>query len=235
MNRLANWLRTTTRQVTDFILPPTCGLCRCVVADPAALCPACWHRLTFTSAPCCACCGHPFDLPVEDGTLCGLCLTDPPLFSRARAALAYDEPARKLIGHFKYAQQTHLLPVFTPWLMRAARELLPADLIMPVPLHRWRLLRRGYNQSALLAQAVGKELALPVDLLTLRRLRSTRPQVGMTREERLKNVRAAFAVTEPKRITGKTILLVDDVLTTGATLHACSEALLAAGAGEIRC
>ncbi len=216
----------------DFILPPTCGLCREVVAEPGALCSTCWREVSFLSAPWCECCGVPFGLPTEPGTLCALCLSAPPLYVKARTAMSYDDTCRKLIGRFKYSDQTNLLPTLTPWLLRAVRELLPVDVIIPVPLHRWRLLRRKYNQSALLARAVGEALTIPVELLTLQRQRSTRPQVGMKREERLKNVRDAFVVTGA--VAGKTVLLVDDVLTTGATLEACSETLLAAGASEVR-
>ncbi len=216
----------------DFILPPTCGLCREVVATPGALCAACWRGMSFLARPWCNGCGMPFDLAAEPDALCALCLSDPPPYEKARAALAYDERCRKLIGHFKYSDQTHLLPTLLPWLERAARELLPVDVIIPVPLHRWRLLRRKYNQAALLALGLGKSLSIPVELLMLQRARATRPQVGMKREQRLKNVRDAFAVT--RDVKGRTVLLVDDVLTTGATLEACSEALLQAGAQAVR-
>lgn len=232
MTALATWLRQKTRPVVDFILPPTCGLCREVVAETAALCPACWRSVTFIAAPWCASCGVPFGVETPADALCTLCLAEPPPYSKARSALDYDEVCRKLVGKFKYSDQTNLLPTFAPWLLRAARELLPVDVVIPVPLHRWRLLKRKYNQSALLAQAVGEELGLPVELLTLQRMRHTKPQVGMKREERLKNVRDAFVVTG--NVKGKTVLLVDDVLTTGATLEACSTALLEAGAAEVR-
>lgn len=228
MNALATWLRQNTRQVVDFILPPTCGLCREVVAVPGALCSKCWRDVSFLNSPWCGCCGVPFALPVEEGSLCAVCLSSPPLYAKARAAMGYDETSRALIGRFKYSDQTNLLPTLTPWLLRAAKELLPVDVVIPVPLHRWRLLKRKYNQSALLAQAVGAGLGLPVELLTLQRQRATRPQVGMKREERLKNVRDAFVVTGS--VQGKTVMLIDDVLTTGATLDACSETLLDAGA-----
>lgn len=214
------------------MLPPLCGLCREPVADTGALCAACWRGAAFLSAPWCASCGVPFSLPMPADTLCGLCLTEPPPYTKARAALAYDDTSRALIGRFKYGDQLHLLPTLTPWLVRAAADLLPVDVVIPVPLHRWRLLRRTYNQAALLARAVGQGLEVPVELLTLQRQKATRPQVGMKREERLRNVRDAFVVTG--KVGGKTILLVDDVLTTGATLEACSRVLLDAGAKEVR-
>lgn len=224
-------LATYLKQAVDFILPPTCGLCREVVAVPGALCSGCWRQVSFLAAPWCESCGVPFGLPTEPGTRCALCLAAPPLYAKARAAMGYDETSRALIGRFKYSDQTNLLPTLTPWLVRAVQELLPVDMIVPVPLHRWRLLKRKYNQSALLARAVGEALGLPVELLTLQRQRATRPQVGMKREERLRNVRDAFVVTG--HVADKTVLLVDDVLTTGATLEACSATLLAAGASAV--
>ena len=225
-------LATYLRQAVDFILPPTCGLCREVVADDGALCPACWRSVSFIAKPWCACCGTPFAVATSEGALCAICLTDPPLYSQARAALDYNDVSRDLIGRFKYSDQTNLLPTLTPWLLRAVRDLLPVDVIMPVPLHRWRLLGRKYNQSALLAMAVGKELGIKAELLALQRWRATRPQVGMKRKQRLKNVRDAFVLRGDVR--GKTVLLVDDVLTTGATLDACSYTLLQAGASDVR-
>lgn len=236
MSALSTWLKQNTlpriKSAVDFVLPPTCGLCREVVSQTGALCGTCWRDMNFMAPPWCAGCGMPFDGPAAPDALCAPCLTAPPPYEKARAALAYDERCRKLIGHFKYSDQTHLLPTLLPWLERAAAELLPVDVIVPVPMHRLRLLRRKYNQSALLAIALGKSFAVPVELMTLRRIRATRPQVGMKREQRLKNVRDAFAVRGD--IKNKTVLLVDDVLTTGATLEACSEALLKAGARSVR-
>jgi ComF family protein len=147
--------------------------------------------------------------------------------------VAYDDTSRALIGQFKYGDQLHLLPFFTSWLVRVAGELISeVDVIIPVPLHRWRLWVRGYNQAAEIAKDLGAVYHLPVDFLSLKRPFKTRPQVGLKREERLKNVRQAFAVQGD--VVGKVVLLVDDVYTTGATLTACSQTLLNAGAKEVR-
>lgn len=220
--------------LTNFLLPPTCGVCRTVVMEQGALCPACWQRLSFIAEPCCACCGVPFDVPMAAGELCAACLTEPPPFSRARAALVYDEASRRLIGRFKYRDQTFLLPTLLPWLERAARDLAGGvDGIVPVPMHRWRLWRRTYNQAALFARALGKRLEIPVSLEGLVRVRHTLPQVGLDAAARQKNVQSAFRARTSK-VAGKTLLLVDDVHTTGATLQACTVELLKQGAREVR-
>jgi ComF family protein len=217
------------RAAADFILPALCGICQARTDQSGALCAQCWGKLSFISAPYCDCCGAPFSLPSEPGLLCAACLTQPPLYRKARAALVYDELGRKLISQFKYGDKLHLLPTFAPWLQRAAADLLPgANIIMPVPLHWTRLWGRRFNQAALLARTVG----LPVDTRTLVRKRRTAQQVGMTREQRMRNVAEAFTVRGS--VAGKTIILVDDVHTTGATLTACTQALLSAAAKEVR-
>lgn len=226
-------LRRAAKTITNFLLPPTCGLCREVVEAPDALCGQCWGAVSFIQTPWCDCCGQPSMLPLPAGSLCAACLAAAPLYQKSRAALAYDDASRQLIARFKYGDQLHLLSVFTPWLVRAAAELREgADVVVPVPLWRWRLWHRRFNQSALLARAAGQGLQLPVLYHALQRTRPTRPQVGMTRAERLKNVRDAF--TAGAEVKDKVVILVDDVYTTGATLEACTQALLAAGASAVR-
>jgi ComF family protein len=226
---LAAHLKKITTPVAEFLLPALCGVCHARVDHSGALCAACWQKLNFIAAPLCDCCGAPFSLPSEPGLLCALCLTQPPRYSRARAALAYDEVGRKLISRFKYGDKLHLLPTFAPLLRRAAADILAeVDYAVPVPLHWTRLWWRRFNQSVLLAQTLG----VPVNVTCLVRQRATKRQVGMSREQRLSNVHNAFKVRGS--VAGKTLLLVDDVYTTGATLEACCQALLAAGAKEVR-
>lgn len=223
------WMRQAGAGALDFVLPPLCGLCRAEVTSVGALCSDCWKKLKFLAPPWCRVCGVPFALAEGAEAVCPVCLVDPPPYSMARAALSYDEASRELVSHFKYRDQLHLLPLFKPWLVRVGDELRAGvDVVAPVPLHWSRFLTRRYNQAALLAGA----LELPIEFKLLKRTKRTRPQVGLPREERAKNVKKAFAVTDD--VAGKTVLLVDDVLTTGATLSVCSEALLAAGAKEIR-
>lgn len=227
-------LKALALPAIDLVMPPSCGQCHQIVAQKGALCPNCWHELTFLAPPWCACCGRPFENSIEGAdTLCPHCLENPPLWSKARAALSYNAAASKLVSRFKYGDQTHLLPTFLPWLLRAAKDVLDGvDLIVPIPLHRWRLLRRKYNQAALLALALARETNTPPALLALTRLRATTPQAQLHRKDRLKNLRGAFKADAS--VQGKKILLVDDVMTTGTTLEEATTALLKAGASEVR-
>lgn len=164
------------------------------------------------------------------------CLLSPPPYAAARAVFRYEGGSRRLVTGYKYHDRTHATPMFARWLARAGGEqLAAADCVVPVPLHRWRLLRRRYNQSALLARTLAKLAGKRFLHDALRRTRNTAQQAGLTREERQKNVEDAFTVPEKRSdaVAGKAVLLVDDVLTTGATLHACTEALLAAGAKTV--
>ncbi len=230
-------LRQPYAALLNFALPPRCGLCGVAVDSAGALCPTCWQEISFINAPFCACCGVPFSVGTDqnkDMLLCTACLTDPPPYTMARAPLAYGQAAAKLVSRFKYSAQLWLLPVFLPWLERAAPDLLQGvDILIPVPLHRWRLVWRGYNQAALFSRALSRSTGIPTDLWALTRPLATRPQVGLHRSERLKNVQNAFEAT-PAHVAGKVVVLVDDVLTTGATLTACCDALLRAGAREVR-
>jgi ComF family protein len=231
--------KTIYQKLVDFILPPRCGLCGEIVADNGALCAACWHKLTFISAPYCVCCGTPFAYKTPASTpheqfSCTSCLTDPKPYSLARAPILYGQEMARLVGRFKYQAQTWLLPVFVPWLQRVSDEVMTgADLVVPVPLHRWRLLWRGYNQATLLAAQIAQSYTLPCLPHALKRLKYTRPQVGLEREKRLKNVKTAFSA-DPTLVGNKIVVLVDDVMTTGATINACAIALQKAGAKEVR-
>lgn len=220
----------------NFLLPPTCGMCRTIIHEQGALCSTCWQKLNFISAPYCQCCGKPFSttLKSEKNQHCTHCLTQSPPFTMARAALVYNGPSRLLVTRFKYKDQTQLLPTLLPWMERAGHDLKDnLDLIIPVPMHRWRLWRRTFNQAALLAQALSKSFSCPISWTGLKRTRHTRPQVGMTAKERSRNVKNVFAAN-PDKIKNKCILLVDDVYTTGATLRACTRELLKQGASEVR-
>jgi len=220
----------------DALLPARCLACGGLVHDPGALCPACWDAISFLGPPLCACCGLPFEVEVGEGTLCGGCIDRPPPWRRARAVLRYDDSAKGLILRFKHADRCDAAPAFARWMARAGSHLLAdADVIAPVPLHRWRLLRRRYNQAALLAMALGRQsrvTAIP-DLLVRRR--ATPSQGNLGRDARLRNVRGAFAVRPSLvgLVAGRNVLLVDDVLTTGATVGECVRVLKAAGAGAV--
>ena len=223
------------RASLDVLLPPQCLACDALVSAPGALCHACWDGAVFISAPLCAACGTPFEFDHGPDALCGACVRDRPRIDRARAVLVYNDVSRNLATGLKYRDRTHAAPALGDWLARAGRELVAdAKLIAPVPLHRGRLWRRRFNQSALLARAIAKntggEPALCLDLL--HRTRATPSQGGLNAAERRRNVRGAFSINARRRdaIAGARILLVDDVFTTGATLDACAAALLKSGA-----
>ncbi len=229
-------LKKMALRALDFLLPPLCQMCAEPVGEPATLCPRCWKKIRFISAPFCARCGMPFDFPVEEGTLCGPCLADPPPYATARAVLLYDEDSRKIILGFKHGDRTYAAKALAAWMHRASGPLLAeAGALIPVPLHRARLFQRRYNQSALLAQEIGLLAGKPVMLHALRRIRETESQGHMKRKERRKNVSGAFDVAKKYQsgIRGKTVLLIDDVLTTGATVEECSRVLLGAGASRV--
>lgn len=218
----------------DLLLPPQCLSCRQVVAAPGTLCGACFAKVRFLSTPCCAACGAPFEFdPGGADALCGNCIRERPSYDRARAVFRYDDSSRSLILAFKHGDRIDAAPAYARWLARAGDALIAdADLIAPVPLHWTRLFHRRYNQSALLANALARLAERPAAPDLLRRRRRTPSQGGLGRAERVRNVRGAFAVRAGSRapVAGKRILLVDDVLTTGATVEACASALLKAGA-----
>jgi ComF family protein len=229
-------LKNVTSRVLDLLLPPLCLICDEPVGSAATLCPVCWKKIQFIAPPLCQCCGAPFDIPVEAGTLCGACLTQAPHFQSARAAMLYDEASRKLILGFKHGDRTYMTQALAVWMQRADSAVIAqADALIPVPLHRWRLFKRRYNQSALLAQQIGGLAGKPVFPDALRRTRDTPSQGHMKRKERQENVRGAF-MTAPRYknlIEEKTLILIDDVMTTGATVEECARVLLAAGAKQV--
>ncbi len=229
--------RGAGRRVLDVLLPPRCLSCGAVVEEPGALCAPCWGRLGFIAPPICARCGLAFELPPQEGELeCAPCMAAPPRYDRARAALAYDENVKSLVLRFKHADATHSAPGFARWMARAGGDMAAeCDLIAPVPLHRWRLLWRRYNQAALLALALGRHADKPVVPDLLVRKRATPSQGRLGPAQRRANVAGAFAL-RPRhagRVEGFRVLLIDDVLTTGATAEECAKALKRAGAKAV--
>ncbi len=187
--------------------------------------------MQFITPPMCGACGLPLSYAPAEGMLCGTCLENRPLFSAARAVFRFDDHSKTLIHQLKFQDELYLAKTFAVWLARAGAELVArSDVIVPVPLHRRRLVARRYNQSAQLAYALGRHCDLPCMMDGLIKLRHTVPQSGLTRKERETNVRRAFGVNPARQtaLAGKTVLLVDDVLTTGATANACAAVLQAA-------
>jgi ComF family protein len=228
--------RALYRRLCDFIAPPHCLVCRAAIGDNGSLCPTCWNALRFIEEPCCPRLGIPFPYDPGPGQVSAAALADPPQWMRARSAVAYDDAAKPIVHALKYRDRHEAASLMTRLMARAGSQLLAeCDLVIPVPLHPLRLWRRRFNQAALIAQGLCADRREAFQPLILRRARATRPQVGLDHEARRKNVRGAFVVTEHdrKRVGGRRIVLIDDVMTTGATASASTLALQKAGAASV--
>jgi len=230
-------LRGVADAVLDLVLPPRCAACGALVGATGTVCTSCWQKLSYIGPPLCDRCGVPFVFAPAGPLVCGACIAMPPVFTRARSALVYNESSKSLVLGFKHQDRTFSASGYARWMARAGADLLvSADFVAPVPLHRWRLFRRGYNQAALLIRALHQQMpTLTPAYRMLVRKRATPPQGVLTRPQRHENVRGAFAVHADWTATlpDRAILLVDDVLTTGATVNECARILLKAGAARV--
>lgn len=234
--RLALPFRAAFRLALDAALPPLCPSCREPLGVGAGLCATCWSKLSLIEPPYCARLGIPFSYDPGPGLLSMEAIENPPAYDRARAAVRYDDVARTLVQGFKYGDRLDLTPMMGRWMARAGHELLAeAEALVPVPLHWRRLWARRFNQSAALAGAIAGLAGVPVLFEALRRVRATPQQVGLNKSERAVNVQGAFRVLPAQKpaVAGKRLLLIDDVLTSGATAEACARALLRAGAAHV--
>lgn len=221
-------------RLIDLVLPPLCLGCGSIVAASGALCGACFGKVTFIEAPFCDCCGTPFEVGEAAGTLCGACIRRPPPYRHARAAMVYDDGSRGLLLKFKHADRTDVAPGLSRWMARAGAGLLrSADVLVPVPIHRRRLFARRYNQAALLCRILAAASGADFAPDAMVRTRRTAPQGDFDRLGRMRNVKNAFLVARPEAVQGRRVLLIDDVLTTGATVSECTKTLLVAGAQEV--
>lgn len=234
--RIAQLGRAAFTVALDTALPPLCASCRTPLANPGGLCPACWSRVSFIAPPYCERLGIPFTYDPGPGILSMEAIADPPAYGRARAAVRFEDIARDLVHRLKYGDRLDLASSMGQWMARAGEALLDdADALVPVPLHWRRLWGRRFNQAAALARVVASESGVPLLTAALRRVRATSQQVGLSRSARAVNVQGAFAITPAGKLAiyGKRLVLVDDVLTSGATVDACARVLLRAGARNV--
>ena len=227
--------RGAVRQIVDYALPPRCPGCGLVVEDAHRFCLDCWQALAFLGEPCCTRCGLPFEYDAGGDAECAACMAQPPAFDRLRAAVAYGEIARKVALKLKYSGRPGVAETLAHFMQRHL-DPDPADaLLVPVPLHRWRIWRRGYNQSALIASALSRRSGIAADLALIDRVKATPPLKGLGRAERALAVRGAFRMSEGARarVRERTVILVDDVYTSGATANACAKVLKRGGAARV--
>ncbi|HEY7229602.1 MAG TPA: ComF family protein [Pseudolabrys sp.] len=234
--RIRHSLQSVWQLAIDFALPQLCPSCRELLGHGVGLCASCWSKLSLIEPPYCARLGIPFAYDPGPGLLSMEAIANPPTYDRARAAVRYDDIARSLVHSLKYGDRLDLAPMMGNWMARAGHELLKdADALVPVPLHWRRLWARRFNQSAALASIIATRSGVRVVPSGLRRVRATPQQVGKSKAERAENVQGAFRASAEHGadITGRRLVLVDDVLTSGATVDACARALRRAGAAHV--
>ncbi len=236
LSQIMSACRLPFRLALDMALPPLCPSCREPVGDGAGLCATCWSRLSPIERPFCEKLGIPFAYDPGPGIYSMQAIAAPPAYARARAAVRYDDITRTIVHALKYGDRLDLAPVMARWMARAGTDLLgDADLMVPVPLHWRRLWARRFNQSATLSKLLSDQSGVPVNFTALRRVKATPQQVGLSKSERATNVQGAFRIDPAGKadIIGRHILLIDDVLTSGATVDTCARALLRAGARQV--
>ncbi len=224
------------QSVLRVLYPPQCISCAALVEETGALCGMCWQETPFLGQPVCDCCGAPMVGTVAEGDICDQCMTIARPWRRGRAALAYEDNGRKLVLALKHGDRLDLAQPAARWMARAGAPILREGMLaVPVPAHRWRLLRRRYNQAAVLAQALSRVASVTYVPDALVRTRLTQVQDGMGQEARFVNVTGAIR-PHPRhgaRLRDADVVLIDDVMTSGATMAAAAEAALAAGAREV--
>lgn len=227
-------MKRITKKMLDLLVPPVCPICSTPIFETGTLCPSCFAAMHFITDPCCQVCGHPFPFDTLGDLVCPKCLANPPLFHKAVSVLVYDDMSKRILLPFKHGDRLDFVPLMAKMMAIRGKSVIEnADVIIPIPLHRFRLLRRKYNQSALLASAISKNFHKPYAPDGLKRIRSTPRQGKLSPEQRRQNVAHAFCVNKHYDFKDKSVLLIDDVLTTGATANECAKVLLKAGAKQI--
>ena len=224
------------RPLADFLYPPRCPLCGDAIEAQTGLCADCWRGLAIPGEPACTSCQRPLGDPSMTGSLCAPCMAEPPRHAGIAAATLYNDTSRQLVLRFKHGGRIALAPMMARQMLSRLGELPSEAVLVPVPLHRWRIWRRGYNQAALLAQEIGTLAQRTVVVDALQRVKRTPSLGGLGRKAREKALTGAILINPASSaaLKGRPIILVDDVLTSGATTEACTRVLLRAGAKSVR-
>ena len=217
--------------LVDFALPPRCAGCSEIIDEVDGFCAPCWARIEWLGNAGCDCCGHPLEATEADR--CARCLAAPPPLDRMRAAVAYGDLSRSIALKLKYGRKVALARTMARFMAPLGPSGSDQVIVAPVPLHRWRLWSRGFNQSALVAGQLARRWQVPVHQRLLRRTRATPPLKGLNHQQRHRTVAGAFAVDSSAGLDGQTVILIDDVMTSGSTAEACARALRKAGAGRV--
>lgn len=233
-----SWLSILRQAFSDLFFPPVCGLCgRPVMDAETALCESCMNDVRIIPEPLCRQCGRPVvGLDSAGAGFCGNCLTHPPAYEKARYATEYTGELRKALIGFKFSARLQAGKPLGALLVQGFSRFFEArgfDLIVPIPLHRRRLAARGYNQSVILAERLSRSIGVPVGRTCFRKVRDTPPQTSLSRAERLTNLRGSFQVARPEEIEGRSVLIVDDVATTGSTIAEAARTIRRAGASRV--
>jgi ComF family protein len=229
--RVGSAIRAGLRRLLDFALPARCAGCGTIVDEVHSFCPECWKQIEFLGDNGCSTCGLP--LEATDAELCGVCIAAPPQIHRTRSAVAYDELSRSIAIRLKYGRKVALARTMARYMKPHVTACAEKAVLVPVPLHRGRLWQRGFNQSALVARELARQTGLHSEPRLLKRTKRTPPLKGMSLRQRRRTVAGAFSVDPSVNLQGRTIVLVDDVLTTGSTANACARALKRAGAERV--
>ncbi|WP_395462759.1 double zinc ribbon domain-containing protein [Wolbachia endosymbiont of Cantharis cryptica] len=220
------------KKATNLIFPNVCVSCECIIDKNYDLCSECNKKINFLTKHYCNVCGAVIS---DNIYTCGKCITNPPPFEVLRSVFAYDQHSRNMIINFKFFDNLNYVKTYAKWMYQANHDMFQnAEVIIPIPLHKMRLFKRKYNQAALLAKELSKLSNLLYTSFAIKRLRHTTPQAGLSLKQREKNLKKAFKISNREIIKNKIVILVDDVVTTGATVRSCSQEILNSGAREVR-